>query len=178
MPARSFLKSSQRWLKLLSSFTWAWPCSYLNKYVNVSLLPYLESCTNMAQQKVDIGLILWSIPILLLARAANTFPLVGVANLRREKSNRIPFNHQIMMWFSGIRGAMAFSLTVDVPSQAKTVIQSTTLIIVFITVIIFGGLTVPILKALKIKVRYASFILSLKIKFVGSRSAKKLKKML
>jgi NhaP-type Na+/H+ or K+/H+ antiporter len=95
---------------------------------------------------------MWSIPILLLARAANIFPLVGIANLRREKNNRVPFNHQVMMWFSGIRGAMAFSLTVDVPSHSKTIIQTTTLIIVFITVIVFGGLTVPVLKFLRIKI--------------------------
>ena len=99
---------------------------------------------------------MWSIPILLLARAANIFPLVGIANLRREKNNRVPFNHQVMMWFSGIRGAMAFSLTVDVPSHSKTIIQTTTLIIVFITVIVFGGLTVPVLKFLRIKVCPAS----------------------
>lgn len=121
--------------------------------------------TNLYSKKFDVGLILWSIPILLIARAANIFPLVGIVNLRREPNDRVPFNHQIMMWFSGIRGAMAFSLTVDVPTSAKTLLQSTTLITVFVTVVIFGGLTVPTLRWLKIKVGTKDFFLIILILF-------------
>jgi sodium/hydrogen exchanger 3 len=124
----------------------------LAKMAETFVFIYLGMAIFLFDTKFDVGLIMWSIPILLLARAANIFPLVGIANLRREKNNRVPFNHQVMMWFSGIRGAMAFSLTVDVPSHSKTIIQTTTLIIVFITVIVFGGLTVPVLKFLRIKI--------------------------
>ncbi len=149
-------RASKKFFEIIAKMAETFVFIYLGMamflFDQVSMVFILTKVTNIYSKKFDVGLILWSIPILLLARAANIFPLVGVANLRRERSDRVPINHQIMMWFSGIRGAMAFSLTVDVPSHAKTLLQSTTLIIVFITVVIFGGLTVPVLKWLKIRV--------------------------
>lgn len=69
----------------------------------------------------------------------------------------MPMTQQVMMWFSGLRGALAFSLTLHIPSGAATLIKTTTLVIVFFTVLVLGGSTVPMLKALKIKVRAPNF---------------------
>jgi sodium/hydrogen exchanger 8 len=52
----------------------------------------------------------------------------------------------------GLRGALAFSLTLHMPTTAENVIQTTTLMIVVFTVLVLGGGTVPTLKLLKIKV--------------------------
>jgi sodium/hydrogen exchanger 8 len=102
-------------------------------------------------------LIFWQLPILLLARALNVFPMVGIVNSRRKPIHRMPMTQQVMMWFSGLRGALAFSLTLHIPSGAATLIKTTTLVIVFFTVLVLGGSTVPMLKALKIKVRAPNF---------------------
>jgi len=103
------------------------------------------------KQEYDIGLITMSIPIILIARAANIFPLSMIINMTRPKKHRINCNSQIMLWFAGLRGAIAFTLALDVPTPAKSELFSTTVIIILFTVLIFGGVTVPILKALNIK---------------------------
>ena len=98
-------------------------------------------------------MILWQLPILLIARALNVFPMVAIVNAGRKPIHKMPMTQQVMMWFSGLRGALAFSLTLHIPSGAATLIKTTTLVIVFFTVLVLGGATVPMLKALKIKVR-------------------------
>lgn len=106
-------------------------------------------------KKFDVALIFWQLPILLLARALNVFPMIAIVNANRKPVHKMPMTQQFMMWFSGLRGALAFSLTLHIPSGAATLIKTTTLVIVFFTVLVLGGATVPMLKALKIKVRAA-----------------------
>jgi len=101
-------------------------------------------------QEYDIGFITLSFPIILIARALNIFPLSFLLNLIKKK-NKIKCNAQIMLWFAGLRGAIAFTLALDVPTISNKIIFSNTVIIVLFTVFIFGGLTIPILKCLRIK---------------------------
>ena len=59
---------------------------------------------------------------------------------------------QHLMFFSGLRGAMAFALAMrNTSSQARKLILTTTSIIVILTVILCGGLTSKMLVWLKIK---------------------------
>ena len=60
------------------------------------------------------------------------------------------------MWFSGLRGAIAFSLVLNMQShsltavspETKAVLVTTTLIVVLSTIFIFGGGTAPLLEML------------------------------
>merc|ERR1719193_1346388 len=58
-----------------------------------------------------------------------------------------------MMWFAGLRGAIAFALALNVPATTpgQAVIVTTTLFIVFVTTIICGGLTERMLTSLGLK---------------------------
>jgi len=47
----------------------------------------------------------------LIGRAINIFPLTFLANLCREKSNKIPAKMSVVLWFAGLRGAIAFALS-------------------------------------------------------------------
>jgi len=42
-----------------------------------------------------------SLFVLLISRACNIFPLSFLTNLFARPGNKIPRNHQIMMWWSG-----------------------------------------------------------------------------
>mmetsp|Transcript_26195 Transcript_26195/g.57371 ORF Transcript_26195/g.57371 Transcript_26195/m.57371 type:complete len:430 (-) Transcript_26195:731-2020(-) len=46
-----------------------------------------------------------------IARGINIFPLSFLANFCREKSNRITGKMQVVLWFAGLRGAVAFALS-------------------------------------------------------------------
>lgn len=59
----------------------------------------------------------------------------------------IPMNQQVLMWFSGLRGAVAFALGVtflehpDFSAAIKGAIFGTTVMVIVTTVLLFGGLT-------------------------------------
>lgn len=97
----------------------------------------------------DIRLILWTSLFCLLARALHIFPLSFLIN--RFKRRKLSWQIQIAMWFAGLRGAIAFSLSLAVEAPNAAYITSTTLVFVQITLFVFGIGTRPLLKLLGIK---------------------------
>ncbi|XP_072295470.1 sodium/hydrogen exchanger 7 [Eucyclogobius newberryi] len=86
-----------------------------------------------------------------IGRALNIYPLSFLLNLGRR--HKITGNFQHMMMFAGLRGAMAFALAIrDTATLARQMMFSTTLLIVFFTVWVFGGGTTPMLSWLHIRV--------------------------
>ncbi|KAM7388649.1 hypothetical protein PAMP_024810 [Pampus punctatissimus] len=84
-------------------------------------------------------------------RAFNIYPLSFLLNLGRR--HKIKGNFQHMMMFAGLRGAMAFALAIrDTATYARQMMFTTTLLIVFFTVWVFGGGTTPMLSWLHIRV--------------------------
>ncbi|XP_063057600.1 sodium/hydrogen exchanger 7 isoform X2 [Engraulis encrasicolus] len=86
-----------------------------------------------------------------IGRASNIYPLSFLLNLGRR--HKISGNFQHMMMFAGLRGAMAFALAIrDTATYARQMMFTTTLLIVFFTVWVFGGGTTPMLSWLHIRV--------------------------
>lgn len=85
----------------------------------------------------------------LIGRVANVFPMTFIANLGRQK--KVPFNMQVMIWFAGLRGAIAFALSQNMPGAHRDVYISTTLSVVILTTVVCGGLTEPMLTRLGMK---------------------------
>jgi len=96
-----------------------------------------------------IGLVLWTLLLILIGRAANIFPLAFLCN--RVRSIEIPTKYQFIMWFSGLRGAIAFALALNLPSDNSSVLGTTTLVVVLFTIVVFGGGTLPMLRLTGIK---------------------------
>ncbi|KAH9568904.1 hypothetical protein CY35_03G103400 [Sphagnum magellanicum] len=99
-----------------------------------------------------VGFIFFSIVFIIFARAANVFPCAYIVNRLRPASTHIPVNHQKALWFSGLRGAMAFALALqsvhDLPeAYGETIVTATTAIVV-LTVIVLGGSTSTMLEKL------------------------------
>ncbi|RXM95054.1 Sodium/hydrogen exchanger 7 [Acipenser ruthenus] len=86
-----------------------------------------------------------------IGRACNVYPISLALNLGRR--NKIGWNFQHMMMFAGLRGAVAFALAIrDTATYARQMMFTTTLLIVFFTVWVFGGGTTPMLSWLHIRV--------------------------
>ncbi|XP_041861599.1 sodium/hydrogen exchanger 7 [Melanotaenia boesemani] len=86
-----------------------------------------------------------------IGRSLNIYPLSFFLNLGRRDKIRGNFQH--MMMFAGLRGAMAFALAIrDTATYARQMMFTTTLLIVFFTVWVFGGGTTPMLSWLHIRV--------------------------
>jgi sodium/hydrogen exchanger 8 len=73
----------------------------------------------------NFGFIILTIIFCLIARALNIFPFSMLANLGRHK--KISFANQIVMWFAGLRGAIAFVLARNMPGEHVGVYTTTTL---------------------------------------------------
>ncbi|XP_016557161.1 sodium/hydrogen exchanger 6 isoform X2 [Capsicum annuum] len=101
-----------------------------------------------------VGFIFFSILFIVIARAANVFGCAYLVNLVRPPHQKIPAKHQKALWYSGLRGAMAFALALqsvhDLPEgHGQTIFTATTAIVV-LTVLIIGGSTGTMLEALEV----------------------------
>jgi len=79
----------------------------------------------------------------LLSRVCNSFPFSYLANIWRAQ--KIPFEMKCAIWFAGLRGAIAFALSQNMPGHNTDLYVSTTLSIVIFTTVVCGGLTEPML---------------------------------
>ncbi|KAJ3450870.1 sodium/hydrogen exchanger [Anaeramoeba flamelloides] len=91
-------------------------------------------------------LILFSLLLCLLSRFFNVYPLVWINNIFKESKNRIMSKEKFVLWFAGLRGAIAFALSLILTDEHGRILMTTTLTIVFFTVFILGGFTNPLLK--------------------------------
>ncbi|RRT78385.1 hypothetical protein BHM03_00025726 [Ensete ventricosum] len=82
-----------------------------------------------------LGFIFFSIIFIGVARAAHVYVCANLVNMARPTNRQIPLKHQKALWYSGLRGAMAFALALqsvhDLPeAHGKTIFTATTAIIV------------------------------------------------
>ncbi|KAG6416394.1 hypothetical protein SASPL_123824 [Salvia splendens] len=86
--------------------------------------------------------------------AANVFSCAYLVNMARPSHRKISMKHQKALWYSGLRGAMAFALALqsvhDLPEgDGQTIFTATTSIVV-LTVLLIGGSTGTMLEALEV----------------------------
>ncbi|DAZ92540.1 TPA: hypothetical protein N0F65_012770 [Lagenidium giganteum] len=108
----------------------------------------LGLCVFSVQHGYHFGLIFWALLFCFIGRAAHVYPLS--AWLNRSLKVPITANQQHMLWFSGLRGAVAFALASSFPGEHREDIVATTMVIVLVTVFAMGGGTVAMLDRLKI----------------------------
>eukprot|EP00003_Mantamonas_plastica_P002954 TRINITY_DN1235_c3_g1_i2.p2 TRINITY_DN1235_c3_g1~~TRINITY_DN1235_c3_g1_i2.p2 ORF type:complete len:246 (+),score=53.07 TRINITY_DN1235_c3_g1_i2:903-1640(+) len=93
-----------------------------------SVFVYLGLAVFAFAHTFSLSMVIWSIILILVGRAANIFPLTRFVNKFRK--HKIQKDHAFIMWFSGLRGAIAFGLALNVPSSDGSVMVTTTLSIV------------------------------------------------
>lgn len=129
---------------------------------------YLGFALFSFSQQWDVALIFISIFALLVARMGQVAPLTGLINAfrwwRKKRTalppeNRhevIPMSHIIMLWFAGLRGALAFALSLNVPVAVGGLMRSSTLIICVFTIFVLGSFTAVMLRLLRIRTGVSS----------------------
>jgi len=116
-----------------------------------SVFAYLGMAIFSFQHKLVPSFLIWTIILILIGRAVNIFPISWFLNNFRE--TRITRKMQFVMWFSGLRGAIAYavSLHLDIADQdQRRAIITTSLCVVLFTILVLGGSTYPLVKWLKI----------------------------
>jgi sodium/hydrogen exchanger 3 len=89
-----------------------------------------------------------------VARAITVFPICSLLNkmtLVTGSREGVPQNYQVVMWFAGLRGAIAIGLSTQIPSKYRREMSAVISFIVLTTVVFLGGSTAFILKQQKIQ---------------------------
>jgi solute carrier family 9 (sodium/hydrogen exchanger), member 8 len=88
----------------------------------------------------DILFSVLALSFCMLGRLLNIFPLSVVANLcRNKRENKITLKMQGVLWFAGLRGAIAFALAENMPGPNKDVYATATLSICIFTTVVCGS---------------------------------------
>ena len=118
---------------------------------------YLGMAIFSFPHQFDVALIIWSILFILLGRALNIFPLAYVCN--RFRSHQITRKMMVIMWFSGLRGAIAYALSLHLEFKEETrkVLVTTTLVVVLFTTIGNVQLFVNLIFILFARWRFSQF---------------------
>ncbi|KAF2012720.1 sodium/hydrogen exchanger [Aaosphaeria arxii CBS 175.79] len=94
------------------------------------------------------------------ARWCAVFPLSRIINsviryrqrrFGNEAGEEIPYSHQAMIFWAGLRGAVGVALAAGLSGVNGDALRATVLVVVVLTVIIFGGTTARMLEILNIR---------------------------
>ncbi|OMJ95390.1 hypothetical protein SteCoe_1320 [Stentor coeruleus] len=107
---------------------------------------YLGISITVASSELVISVIISSIVLMLISRGLVVFFFSSICN--KYRSNQILFTHQCLIWLSGMRGAVAFSLALSFPSSNPDIIISTTQYMILFTIFSLSLGIFPILKGL------------------------------
>lgn len=105
-------------------------------------------CYKIMLLRVFIVIVIFQI-LLFVSRASSIFPLSYLVN--RCSNRTISLKNQVIMWFSGMRGAVAFALALHMQlddPETKRMLLTSTLFIVLFTIIFMGGTALPFIKVL------------------------------
>ena len=75
----------------------------------------------------------------------------GITGENISVPDEIPYNYQMMTFWAGLRGAVGVALALGIQGEYKFTLLATVLVVVVLTVIIFGGTTAGMLEVLNIK---------------------------
>ncbi|KAF4032219.1 Sodium/hydrogen exchanger family [Phytophthora infestans] len=83
------------------------------------------------------------------ALVSEFFVFLWIAN--QGRSTKIPAKMQVVLWFAGLRGAISFALSQNMPGPNQDLYVTTTLSVCIFTTIICGGMTEPLLTYTRLK---------------------------
>eukprot|EP00485_Elphidium_margaritaceum_P010460 CAMPEP_0202704216 /NCGR_PEP_ID=MMETSP1385-20130828/16931_1 /ASSEMBLY_ACC=CAM_ASM_000861 /TAXON_ID=933848 /ORGANISM="Elphidium margaritaceum" /LENGTH=707 /DNA_ID=CAMNT_0049362189 /DNA_START=45 /DNA_END=2168 /DNA_ORIENTATION=- len=115
--------------------------NFVYVYLGISMVEsfYSPDGDHEPNHNWNAWLIIFTLILCVFSRAVNIFPLSFLINLKRR--HKITRNMQCMMFFSGLRGAIAFALALNLNTPHSELIVTTTLSIVIITTILLGCTT-------------------------------------
>ncbi|EEH16598.2 sodium/hydrogen exchanger 3 [Paracoccidioides brasiliensis Pb03] len=86
-----------------------------------------------------------------LSKAINWFIRYRAKRRGKEVADELPFAYQGMLFWAGLRGAVGVALAAGLEGTNAPALRATVLVVVVLTVIIFGGTTARMLEILEIR---------------------------
>jgi sodium/hydrogen exchanger-like protein 6/7 len=86
-----------------------------------------------------------------LSRGINWFIRYRAKRRGKDVADELPYNYQVMLFWAGLRGAVGVALAAGMTGTNRWPLRATVLVVVVLTVIIFGGTTARMLEILGIR---------------------------
>lgn len=86
-----------------------------------------------------------------LSRLINMFIRYRAKKRGKEVADELPYSYQAMLFWAGLRGAVGVALAAGLTGSNSAALRATVLVVVVLTVIIFGGTTARMLEILGIR---------------------------
>ena len=86
-----------------------------------------------------------------LSRAINWFIRYRAKRRGKDVADELPYSYQVMLFWAGLRGAVGVALAAGLTGPRGPTLQATVLVVVVLTVIIFGGTTARMLEIMGIR---------------------------
>lgn len=129
--------------------------NFIFVYLGLSLFtspPTSERVTNYVK---PIFITITTVAVI-FTRYASVFPLSEAINFfhkhaRGQRTEELPHSYQMMLFWAGLRGAVGVALAAGFKGDNAQTLRTTVLVVVVLTVLIFGGTTARMLEVLGIR---------------------------
>ncbi|KLO18674.1 sodium/hydrogen exchanger [Schizopora paradoxa] len=148
-------RRTQRATKYLFSVLAQLSENFIFVYLGLSLFTSPPSGSKLTSYFKPLFIIITTVSVIFVRYAA-VFPLSELINLfqrhaRGQRTDEIPYSYQMMLFWAGLRGAVGVALAAGFRSDNAQVLRTTVLVVVVLTVVLFGGTTARMLELLGIR---------------------------
>ena len=124
-------------------------------YLGLSLFTSAPSSEPVTHYVKPLFIIVTTVAVT-FTRYAAVFPLSEAINFfhkhaRGQRNEEIPHSYQMMLFWAGLRGAVGVALAAGFPGDNAQPLRTTVLVVVVLTVVLFGGTTARMLEVLGIR---------------------------
>lgn len=124
-------------------------------YLGLSLFTSPPSSTKVTNYFKPLFVTITTVAVI-FTRYAAVFPLSELINLfhrhvRGQRTEELPHSYQMMLFWAGLRGAVGVALAAGFKGENAHTLRITVLVVVVLTVVVFGGTTARMLEVLGIR---------------------------
>ncbi|KAI0027751.1 Sodium/hydrogen exchanger family-domain-containing protein [Vararia minispora EC-137] len=124
-------------------------------YLGLSLFTSPPSSEKVTSYFKPLFIVITAVAVV-FTRYAAVFPLSEMINFflrhaRGQRQEELPHSYQMMLFWAGLRGAVGVALAAGFKGDNAQTLRTTVLVVVVLTVVLFGGTTARMLEVLGIR---------------------------
>lgn len=148
-------RRTQRATKYIFSILAQFTENFIFIYLGLSLFTSPPSGSKVTSYVKPLFIIISTVAVVFV-RYASVFPLSEAINLFQrhvhgQRTDEIPYSYQMMLFWAGLRGAVGVALAAGFKGENAQILRTTVLVVVVLTVVMFGGTTARMLEVLGIR---------------------------
>jgi sodium/hydrogen exchanger-like protein 6/7 len=148
-------KRTQRTTKYIFSTLAQLSENFIFIYLGMSLFTSAPTSESVTSYVKPLFITITTVAVI-FTRYASVFPLSEGINFfhkhaRGQRNEELPHSYQMMLFWAGLRGAVGVALAAGFKGDNAQTLRTTVLVVVVLTVLLFGGTTARMLEVLGIR---------------------------